>query len=270
MRKRSVQRMRPGIERLEARQTLNAGPSTNPLAMLGSAPRAAALQQFEELRRLREGRIALANQRRLDQVRAALPAQTAAGPTANAAFQHQPRASVHGFTIDRITNPTPVSAIFNPPFQFVRVQTRDPIPGQSYNAIYISVRNRTHRTFTAADGMTVKVTTQGPGHNYPILTGDQVWKPGQTFVFYFLTKKYYTSALNPPASAGFAFNFTEPRVVAIPGPSGIFQRIVYNPETFPNVLQSIVIGGPGAKGHRLGLPDTDLWEIVPTSKADIL
>ena len=81
-------------------------------------------------------------------------------------------------------------------------------------------------------------------------------------VFYILSKEYYP--LSPKVSAGFAFDLGGRRGVAIPGPSGIFLRVKYDPATFPKVLDHIVAFGPGAKGHLLGLPDTALWEILDT------
>jgi hypothetical protein len=204
--------------------------------------------------------------------RADLRARTAlharrATPPVNAAQFQQPRSPVQGITISRITNPTPVNARLIPPFQQVQVQTNPPVPGQEYNVLYISMRNSTARTFTAADQLAVRLTVQGPSHAYPILEGDQIWRPGEVFV---LTKQDYISLLRPTQSSGFSFNFTDPRVVAIPGPSGFYRRIRYNPQTFSNVLNKIVIRNPEGRGHLLGLPDTSLWQIVPPKDADIL
>jgi hypothetical protein len=165
--------------------------------------------------------------------------------------------------MDRITNPTPVNAILKPPFPQVMVQSRPPVPGQVYNILFVSVYNRTRRTFTASDGLTVKLSDQTSAHAYPILTGNEVWAPRQRFVFYALTKKHLPGS--PVVNSGFEFNFVNPSVIAIPGPSGIFQRVKYNPATFSQVLNTIVTSGPGAKGHLLGLPDTSLWELIPSS-----
>lgn len=172
-------------------------------------------------------------------------------------------APVTGVTMERITNPTPVNTRMVPPFPQVQVQSLTPVPGGSYNVVFITVRNSTTQTFDASSGLAVKVTGQSAAHAYPILTGDQQWKPREVFVFYFLTKEYYP--LRPRQSAGFEFNFVNPRVVAIPGPSGFFQRIKYNPDTFQNVLDTIILKGPGSRGRHLGLPDTSLWELIPTS-----
>jgi len=50
------------------------------------------------------------------------------------------------------------------------------------------VRNGTAQTFDASSNFQVKLPN-GPA--FPILTGSQQWKPGQVFVFYILSKKYY-------------------------------------------------------------------------------
>ena len=186
-----------------------------------------------------------------------------AGTSAVGARAAAPRPNVTGVSMDRITNPTPVNAILKPPFPHVLVQDRLPVKGRMYNILYITVYNRTGRTFTADDGLTVRLTNQGPAHAYPILSGEEEWKPRERIVFYALTKKYYP--LSPVTSAGFLFNFVKPQVMAIPGPSGIFQRIRYNPATFDRMLDRIVVSGPGSRGHELGLPDTSLWEIIPAS-----
>jgi hypothetical protein len=174
---------------------------------------------------------------------------------------HQ-RPPVTGITMDRITQPSPTSAILIPPFGHVLVQDHQPIPGQIYNILYLNVLNNTKQTFTASSGLTVRISNQRP-HSFPILTGDEEWKPGERITFYLMTKKYYP--LSPQANAGFQFNFVNPRVTAIPGPSGIFLRVKYNPATINGVLDSIVTTGPGARGRELGLPDTAIWEIIPTT-----
>jgi hypothetical protein len=207
---------------------------------------------------LRE-RIAQLRQARLSAIRGGGRSEIPADP---ATIPRTPP-PVAGVTMERITNPTPINTRIVPPIPQVRVQDREPIPGQSYNVVFVTVRNSTGRSFDASDGLAVQVTGQGPGHSYPILSGADTWDPREVFVFYFLTKEYYP--LEPVQSAGFEFNFVNPRVVAIPGPSGFFQRIIYNPETFPRVLDAIVVSGPGSKGRELGLPDTSLWELIPAN-----
>ena len=51
------------------------------------------------------------------------------------------------------THSTGRSALFNPPFGHVLVQTQVPIPGQTYNILFISVYNGTAKTFTASDNL---------------------------------------------------------------------------------------------------------------------
>jgi hypothetical protein len=70
------------------------------------------------------------------------------------------------------------------------VQGEQPVPGQVYNVGYVTVKNGTAQTFTAQNDFTVRMTNQPKSFaGFPILTGDQVWKPGQILVFYVLTKK---------------------------------------------------------------------------------
>lgn len=259
-------RFRPGLESLEMKQLMSAGhaAAAHVRARLG-----------REIQALPHGEAAGENAIRHDApvdraARAALLRHRRESLRAGGGFQHQPRAPVRGITVDRITNPTPVNTYMVPPFKQVRVQSNDPVPGQQYNVLFLSLFNRTGRTFTADDKLAVRLTMQDWRHSYPLLQGDEQWKPRETIIVYLLTKKSYTGLLAPPASAGFSFNFTDPRVVAIPGPSGFYQRITYNPATFPRVLSTILLSGPGARGLHLGMPVTNIWEAVPTNKADIL
>jgi hypothetical protein len=176
-----------------------------------------------------------------------------------------PPVPANGFTLFRITNPAPNTSLLIPPFQQVLVQSTMPQPGKLYNVLSVSVRNGTARTFDASSGFAVRVT--GQTQSFPILTGNQRWKPGQVFVFYVLTKKYYP--LRPITGAGFEFNLGGSNGTAVPGPSGIFLRVKYNPTTFPRLLNWIVAHGPGSKGHQLGLPDTAIWEFV-SAKTNII
>jgi hypothetical protein len=169
----------------------------------------------------------------------------------------------------RITNPTPFNARLVPPFDQVMVQSRPPVPGKVYNVFFVSVRNQTRRTFDASDGFAVRLSGQARAHSYPILTGAEQWKPNEVKVFYVLTKEYYP--VRPITSAGFQFKLGGKNGgIAIPGPSGIFLRVRYNPETFPRVLDWIVAFGPGAKGHELGLPDTAIWAFGAPRTAGIM
>jgi hypothetical protein len=162
------------------------------------------------------------------------------------------------FALSRITNPTPFNAQLLQPFGQVLVQPGPPPTGKVINVFFVTVRNSTAQTFDASSGFTVGLTG---GHNaFPILTGNEQWKPGQVFIFYALTTKYYP--VQPAVSAGFVFNFAGSPGIAIPGPSVVFQRVRYNPATFPMVLDHIVTSGPGSRGHLLGLPDTAIWEFT--------
>src|SRR5262249_35308365 len=148
-----------------------------------------------------------------------------------------------------------------PPFAHVLVQTRQPVPGQVYNVLYVVVRNGTLQTFDASSGFQIRFP--GQRQPTPILTGNQQWKPGERIVFYVLTKKYYP--LPSEVTSGFEFNLGGARSVATPGPSGIFLRVQYRPATFDRTLDWIVAFGPGAQGGagpKLGLPDTAIYEFV--------
>jgi hypothetical protein len=166
-----------------------------------------------------------------------------------------------GFLVYRITNPNRFNNTLAPPFSQRLVQSRQPIPGEIYNVLYVVVRNGTAQTFDASSGFRVKIPQSG--ESFPILTGSQQWKPGERLVFYILTKKYYP--LPSQVHSGFEFDLGGARSVAIPGPSGIFLRITYNPATFARILDWIVAHGPGVqggKGAKYGLPDTATYEFV--------
>jgi hypothetical protein len=171
------------------------------------------------------------------------------------------------FTLSRITNTAyPYTVELKPPFQQVLVQATQPVAGQVYNVLEVSVRNEARRTFTAGNGFSVRLATSGSAipRSIPILTGNEEWKPQQFITFYVLTKKYYP--VSPIVHAGFMFNF-DPGKVAIPGPSGIALRIEYNPVKFARTLDWLVAYGPGAEGGagaKLGLPDTAIWQFTAT------
>ena len=173
-------------------------------------------------------------------------------------------AKTPGFLLFRVTN-TPHQTPYNlvPPFQQVLVQARQPIPGQIYNITSIAVKNGSAQTFTSSNGFTVRMTNQPRSFaGFPILTGDQQWKPGQILVFYVLTKKYYPVSF---VSGGFQFNTGGRSSTAIPGPAGIFLRLKYNPATFAKTLNWIVAFGQGNEtgaGAKLGLPNTSINELV--------
>lgn len=178
--------------------------------------------------------------------------------TANPAVDSKPTV---GYLVYRITNPNRFNTNVKPPFHHVFVQTEQPVAGQQYNILSILVRNGTARTFTAADDIQVKLSQQN--YDTPALTGDQQWKPGQWIVFYVLTKKYYP--VPSQVKSGFVFNFEGARSVAVPGPSGVFQRITYDPAKFATMLDRITAFGPGSQGgagYKYGLPVTNVYEFV--------
>ncbi len=173
-----------------------------------------------------------------------------------------------GIIAYRITNPTDRLVHLIPPFQQVLVQKAQPVPGQVYNVLQIAVKNGTGKTFTAADGLTVRVpgftgTRRVPGNAVPVLTGDQVWKPKTWIVFYVLSKKYYP--MSPQVAAGFQLQVGGRSSTLVPGPSGIFLRLKYDPATFASTLDWIVAYGQGAQlgtGSTIGMPDTAINVLV--------
>ena len=222
-----MNRFRPVLERLEEKRPLSAGVGTAALArpaQAGPAPRNNSL--------------------------AVVPQDVAAKPDS-------------GYLVYRITNPNRYNNKLVPPFGHVLVQTQRPVAGQVYNILQIAVRNGTARTFDADSHFLVRF----PGNptSFPILTGNQTWAPGQNYIFYVLTKKYYP--LPSQVHSGFEFSLDGARSVGIPGPSGIFLRVKYNPATFEKTLDRIVTQGPGAqggKGIKFGLPDTAIYEFLPS------
>jgi hypothetical protein len=171
----------------------------------------------------------------------------------------QPR---FGYLVYRITNPNRFNNHLTPPFTHVLVQAAQPVPGQIYNVLYLAMRNGTAQTFDASSGFTVRFP--GQSSPIPILTGNEQWKPGQEFIFYVLTKKYYP--IRNQVTQGFVFDLGGAISVAIPGPSGIFLRVTYDPATFDQTLDWIVRFSPGVPGGpagiKFGLPNTAIYEFV--------
>ena len=156
------------------------------------------------------------------------------------------------FLAFRITNTADHPVDLTPPFQQVLVQHTQPVPGQVYNVLFVAVKNGTAQTFTASNGFTVRL----PGYTgsrrvvddaFPVLTGNEVWKPNQWIVFYALSKKYYP--LSPQVAAGFQLDAGGRSSTMVPGPSGIFLRLTYDPATFARTLDWIVAYGPGERGR---------------------
>jgi len=247
MRQRPIIKFRPGLEGLEKKQLMSVKALAAPFASLRPRARAAAIQE------------AAAGIVADDSPGSAVPAPAADADAASTVQGSQ----APTFRVDRITNPTPINHVLAPPFQQVRVQSNPPIPGQTYNVYFISMRNSTRLTFDANSGLYVRFSGQNKDHNYPILTGDQQWKPNEVFVFYVLTKQYYPP--RPIVSDGFQFDLAGSRGVAIGGPSAIFLRIKYDPAKFPRMLDWIVTRGQGAYGHRTGIADTAIWQFSRTS-----
>ncbi len=169
---------------------------------------------------------------------------------------------LHGYLVFRITQPNQYNDKIVGPMGQVLVQATQPVPRQVYNVLYVTVRNGTLKTFTAADGFTVRFP--GQATPTPILTGNEQWLPGQNYTFYVLTKKYYP--INNQVAGGFLFDMGGAKSTIVPGPSGIFLRVTYNPATFPKTLDWIVLHGAGAQGGigiTYGLPDTAINEFLP-------
>ena len=168
----------------------------------------------------------------------------------------------HGFLGFRVTNPSiTVNYLINPPFKHVLVQANQPVPGQTYNVLQIAVRNGTGQTFTASNGFTVRLNTDKK-QVFPVLTGNEEWKPKQIIIFYILTKKYYPL---PQTYGGFQLDLGGKSSTLVPGPSAIFLRLKYNPATIDSTLNIIVAGGQGnqgGKGSFFGIPNTSINNIV--------
>jgi hypothetical protein len=221
VKRRQINHFRPGLDRLEERRVLSAGVKADFLA------HPAAL---------------------------ATPGPPEPASTAKAAPAKSPAVSAeatekkpnYGFLVYRITNPTPYNNKIVGPLGQVLVQTQQPVPGQVYNVLQVAVRNGTAQTFTASSNFEVKFP--GDPTTFPILTGTETWAPGQDYIFYVLTKKYYP--LPSQVHSGFEFSLEGARSIGIPGPSGIYLGVKYDPTTFPSLLDWIVTKGPGAQCRR--------------------
>ncbi|HWE35134.1 MAG TPA: hypothetical protein VG406_01075 [Isosphaeraceae bacterium] len=246
MRDRTTEKYQPDLERLEPKLPLSAGAATMPIV----GQRAGHLHPAD-----RAGLAGAAGG-------FAVPGQHGGRSAAAGGSVSIAAVKPHfGYLVYRITNPNIHNNTLIPPFGHVLVQRVQPIPGQTYNVLSLVVRNGTNQTFDASSGFAVKV----PGDTYwtPILTGNEQWMPGQHFVFYILTKKYYP--LRNQVTSGFIFNMGGAISTAIPGPSGIFLRLKYNPATFGRSLDAIVAFGQGAQGGsgiRTGIADTQIYEFV--------
>ena len=201
------------------------------------------------------------------------PKRPLSGGVASAAHAaHSPTVSAlsvtkkpdYGYLVFRITNTNKTNNTLTPPFGHVLVQTRQPVPGHVYNILQVSVKNGTATTFNSSSNFEVRFP--GDPTTFPILTGNQTWAPGQDYIFYVLTEKYYP--LPSQVHSGFEFSLDGARSIGIPGPSGIYLRVKYNPATFNQTLDQIVTHGPGAQGGKgiaFGLPDTAIYEFVSST-----
>jgi hypothetical protein len=235
MRRRPIAKFRPDLERFEPKQLLSAGPAATHAAR-------------------------------------AHPAATSGLAAGGATPQLAPSTQT-GYLAYRITNPSGRPVNFFPPFLHVLVQRAQPVPGHVYNLLFIAVRNGTAKTFTASDGLTVRLpgftgTHRVINKGFPVLTGNQVWKPGTWTIFYVLGKEYYP--LSPQVAAGFQLQAGGRSSTIVPGPSGIFLRLTYNPATFDKTLDWIAVNGPGSQagvGPPVGMPVTFL-NVLVSAKTD--
>jgi hypothetical protein len=247
-RQRCTVRFRPDVEAFEGKQLLSAGLATAGSRIVNEGSGAAA------------GSAVITS----DGHHTATAAPTTHARRSAQSARHKPAPpGAYGYLGFHPTN-TPYQTPYKliPPFQQVLVQRKQPTPGQVYNVNTVAVKNGTGQTFTAKNGFTVRLTNQGRTPGFPVLTGNEQWKPGQVLVFYVLTKKYYPVSF---VGGGFQFDLGGRSSTFVPGPAGIFLRLKYNPATFARTLDWIVAFGQGnelGQGARLGLPNTSIGEIV--------
>ena len=248
MSRRSIMRFRPGLEQFEEIQLLSAGSLTSHAVNTKDAPRAPTLHPADSSRA--HG--------------AALNSTTSHNGERAVSHRGRPApAGSFGYLAFRVTNTpwqTPYKLV--PPFQHVLVQSGLPIPGQVYNVADVTVKNGTSQTFDASNGFSVRMTNQPRSFSVPILVGNEQWKPGQVLVFYVLSKKYYPVSF---VSGGFQLDLGGRSSTLIPGPSGIFLRLKYDPATFARTLDWIVAygqGNQGGQGAGYGLPNTSINQIT--------
>jgi hypothetical protein len=244
MRPRAERRFQPGLERFEPKQL----PSTGSVATTVANPLGGSTGSGQQPAATPGAALASAHDR-----------AHAEGMPGNAERAPKPSGE-NVFLAFRVTNtPRPLHYKLVPPFQQVLVQSLQPVPGHVYNVLYLALKNGTKRTFDSSAGFLVRVPNGKP---FPILTGSQQWQPGQVIVFYVLTKKYYPMSF---VAGGFQFDLGGASSTLIPGPSGIFLRLKYNPATFARTLDWIVAFGQGnqlGQGAKFGLPNTAINAFV--------
>ncbi len=123
------------------------------------------------------------------------------------------------------------------------------------------MRNGTAQTFDASSGFTVRF----PGNPtlFPDPDREREMEAGAGLRLLRPDQEVLSAAV--PGTSGFQFNLGGARSIAIPGPSGIFLRLKYNPATFDRILDSIVAFGPGRRGGtgiKYGMPDTAINAFV--------
>jgi hypothetical protein len=257
MRQRPNVRFRPGLERIEAKHLLSASSALTPAANALEASRRLGTGRSDIQAATRSAEAVTRENSGQNRYRALAPVDES---VAGASIQDGRLPSTPtAFLAFRVTQK---SLKLVPPFQHVLVQSRQPVPGAVYNVNYVAVMNQTAQTFDASRGFTVRLNNQTRAHAYPILTGKAQWKPGEVIVFYVLTKRYYPVSF---VAGGFQLNLGGRSSTLVPGPSGIFLRLKYNPATFARTLDWIVAFGQGAQlgqGPKFGIPDTAINAIV--------
>ena len=160
MHRSAIMKLRPGLERLEAKQLLSAVTQANHVARLETHQAALARRSAETLA---SPRTASDN-----------ATKVSAGPVSP--DRRQPRHLVPKTFIGyRITNPTKITVNLIPPFGQVLVQSKQPVPGQVYNVMSIAVKNGTAQTFTASNNFVVRFPNRPGATKFPVLTGNQQW-----------------------------------------------------------------------------------------------
>ena len=136
----------PGSSDLEAKQLLSTGPSTSPLGNHGARP------PSRPIRRVPCGR------RRHSESR-----ETVTPWAIHSKRAHSPRRRNQPPDTSCTASPTRTGSTTTcPPFTQVLVQDQQPVPGQTYNVLYVVVRNGTAKTFDASSGFAVKAPSSNP------------------------------------------------------------------------------------------------------------
>ena len=138
MHQRPITKYLPGLERLEEKQLLSAGPSTRPSRAL--SPVHGPWTPTRPTPRVLQGPLAVFRRRDTGQEVEA-PDTPAKKPTT-------------GYLVYRITNPNRFNNGLNPPFSQVLVQSRQPVPGQVYNVSLSSRGTGRRRHSMRAAGFT--------------------------------------------------------------------------------------------------------------------